>query len=73
MVLRTVNGQKSLPARGMVKARVKVTDICQPGMVSMTFHFVEAPTNEITNPALDPIAKIPETKVSAVKIKPITE
>ncbi len=59
--------------RGMVKARVKVTDICQPGMVSMTFHFVEVPTNEITNPALDPIAKIPETKVSAVKITPITE
>ena len=59
--------------RGMVKARVKVTDICQPGMVSMTFHFVETPTNEITNPALDPIAKIPETKVSAVKITPITE
>ena len=59
--------------RGMVKARVKVTDICQPGMVSMTFHFVETPTNEITNPALDPIAKIPETKVSAVKITPIAE
>jgi formate dehydrogenase alpha subunit len=57
--------------RGMVKARAQVTDICQPGMVSMTFHFVEAPTNEITNPALDPIAKIPETKVSAVKIKPL--
>ncbi len=59
--------------RGTIKARAKVTDICQPGMVSMTFHFVEVPTNEITNPALDPIAKIPETKVSAVKITPITE
>ena len=59
--------------RGMVKARVQVTDICQPGMVSMTFHFVETPTNEITNPALDPIAKIPETKVSAVKITPVPE
>ena len=58
--------------RGKVKARVQVTDVCQPGMVSMTFHFVEAPTNEITNPALDPIAKIPETKVSAVKIKPLS-
>jgi len=59
--------------RGKVKARVQVTDICQPGMVSMTFHFVEAPTNEITNPALDPIAKIPETKVSAVKITPLSK
>ena len=59
--------------RGTVKARAQVTEICQPGLVSMTFHFVETPTNEITNPALDPIAKIPETKVSAVKITPITE
>ena len=59
--------------RGKVKARAQVTDICQPGMVSMTFHFVESPTNEITNPALDPIAKIPETKVSAVKITPLQE
>jgi len=59
--------------RGTIKARARVTDICRPGMVSMTFHFVEAPTNEITNPALDPIAKIPETKVSAVKIKALKE
>jgi predicted molibdopterin-dependent oxidoreductase YjgC len=55
--------------RGTVKARAQVTEICRPGMISMTFHFVESPTNEITNPALDPVAKIPETKVSAVKIK----
>jgi len=51
--------------RGTIKARAQVTDIC--------LHFVEAPTNEITNPALDPIAKIPETKVSAVKIKALKE
>lgn len=57
--------------RGTIKARADVTEICRPGMVSMTFHFVESPTNEITNPALDPVAKIPETKVSAVKLKPI--
>jgi formate dehydrogenase major subunit/formate dehydrogenase alpha subunit len=37
----------------------------------MTFHFVESPTNEITNSALDPVAKIPETKISAVKVKAI--
>ena len=57
--------------RGAITARVHVTEICRPGMCSMTFHFFESPTNEITNPALDPIAKIPETKVSAVKITPI--
>jgi formate dehydrogenase alpha subunit len=58
--------------RGTVTARAEVSEVCRPGLISMTFHFVESPTNEITNPALDPIAKIPETKVSAVKIKPLS-
>jgi formate dehydrogenase alpha subunit len=55
--------------RGTIKVQAKVTDICRTGMCSMTFHFHESRTNEITNPALDPIAKIPETKVTAVKVK----
>ncbi len=54
--------------RGSVRVKAKVTDICPPGVVSMTFHFFESPTNELTNAALDPLAKIPETKVCAVKI-----
>jgi hypothetical protein len=33
----------------------------------MAFHWREAPANVLTNPALDPLAKIPEFKVSAVK------
>lgn len=57
--------------RGVVKVRAQVTDICPPGVCSMTFHFHESPTNEITNPALDPIAKIPETKVTAVRVAKI--
>lgn len=57
--------------RGTVKARAQVTEICPPGVISMTFHFVESPTNEITNSALDPVAKIPETKISAVKVKAV--
>jgi len=35
----------------------------------MTFHFAESPTNVLTNPALDPVSKIPEFKVCAVKIE----
>ncbi len=54
--------------RGTVKVQAQITDVCRTGMCSMTFHFHESPTNEITNPALDPIAKIPETKVTAVKV-----
>lgn len=57
--------------RGTIKVRAQLTDTCPTGVCSMTFHFWESPTNEITNPALDPVAKIPETKVSAVKVEPL--
>jgi len=57
--------------RGSIKVRTRVTDICPPGVTSMTFHFAETPTNTITNSALDPVAKIPETKVCAVKVEKI--
>jgi formate dehydrogenase major subunit len=35
----------------------------------MTFHFAESPANILTGDAVDPTAKIPEFKVSAVKIE----
>jgi anaerobic selenocysteine-containing dehydrogenase len=35
----------------------------------MSFHFAESPVNALTNPALDPVAKIPELKVCAVNIE----
>jgi formate dehydrogenase alpha subunit len=54
--------------RGNTKVCTKITDVCPPGVVSMTFHFAESPTNVLTNSALDPVAKIPETKVAAVRI-----
>lgn len=57
--------------RGVIEVRAQVTDTCPSGVCSMTFHFWESPTNEITNPALDPIAKIPETKVAAVRVEKI--
>lgn len=55
--------------RGEVTAKVRVTDVSPIGVVSMTFHFAESPTNVLTNPALDPVAKTPETKVCAVRIE----
>lgn len=54
--------------RGEVKAKAKVTEACLPGVVSLTFHFPECPTNLLTNSALDPLAKTPETKACAVRI-----
>ena len=57
--------------RGAVEARAEVTERSQPGVIWMTFHFVESPTNQLTNAALDPVAKIPEFKVCAVRVEPL--
>jgi len=57
--------------RGEVTAKAEVTDRPDPGVVFMTFHFQEAAANLLTNPALDPVAKIPEFKVAAVRVEPI--
>jgi formate dehydrogenase alpha subunit len=55
--------------RGEVTAKAKVTADSAPGTISMTFHFAESPTNALTNPVLDPVAKIPEYKVCAVRVE----
>jgi formate dehydrogenase alpha subunit len=53
-------------ARGKIEAAVHVTDRTAPGLVFMAFHWKESPVNVVTNPALDPSAKIPEFKVAAI-------
>jgi len=53
--------------RGDLAVKAKVTPVSPPGVVSMSFHFSETPTNVLTNSALDPVAKIPELKVCAVR------
>jgi formate dehydrogenase major subunit len=57
--------------RGKTQVKTRLTKICPPGLVSMTFHFAESPTNVLTNAALDPVAKIPETKVCAVRVEKV--
>jgi predicted molibdopterin-dependent oxidoreductase YjgC len=52
-----------------VDSRAWVTDRVGHGLVFMTFHYAEALSNALTNPAVDPIAKIPELKVCAVKVE----
>ena len=54
--------------RGAIRLEVKVTDKVGEGVVFVPFHFGESPANALTNPALDPVAKIPEFKVAAVRI-----
>jgi len=60
---------KVISRRGAVQAKAKISRITPPGVVSMTFHYPETRTNVLTHAALDPIAKIPEFKVCAVKIE----
>jgi formate dehydrogenase alpha subunit len=59
--------------RGEMNVRARVTDACLPGVVSSTFHFFESPVNKLTSAARDPVAKIPETKVCAVRVEKIAE
>jgi formate dehydrogenase major subunit len=55
--------------RGNIEARAAVGDVMQSGMIFIPFHFSEAAVNKLTIAALDPIAKIPEYKVCAVKLE----
>jgi len=60
---------KVISRRGEITTKTMVTDRVDQGLVFMPFHFAESCANVLTNPALDPIAKIPELKVCAVKIE----
>lgn len=53
--------------RGKVQTKAKETWRVPPGLAFMAFHWGDAPANVLTNPALDPLAKIPEFKVSSAK------
>jgi predicted molibdopterin-dependent oxidoreductase YjgC len=55
--------------RGEVTGKAQLTNKLPRGMVFMTFHFAEMPANALTGDAVDPVAKIPEYKVSAVKVE----
>ncbi len=64
------NLTKVTSRRGSLIAKAEVTDTPPEGTVFMTFHFKEAAANILTNPTLDPVAKIPEYKACAVRVEP---
>ena len=69
-----LNGNKRVRVssrRGTIEAQAMVTDRVPPGMVFSNFHFPEASANELTIAALDPVAKIPEYKICAVKVESV--
>jgi anaerobic selenocysteine-containing dehydrogenase len=58
--------------RGEVIARAIITNRVAPGIIFGNFHFPgEHNINNLTIGAVDPIAKIPEYKVCAVKVEAV--
>jgi len=55
--------------RGDIEAPARLTRSVVPGTLFLPIHFGEVPTNVLTNAeAVDPLAKIPEFKVGAVRV-----
>jgi len=55
--------------RGEINIKALITERVPKGVIFIPFHFAECAANVLTNPALDPAAKIPELKVAAVRIR----
>jgi formate dehydrogenase alpha subunit len=69
--LNIVDGEKvSVKSRrGKIEVKVLETRRVPEGLIFIPFHFAESPANALTNSAFDPVAKIPEYKVCAVKVE----
>jgi len=58
--------------RGEMEAPARITSSVSPGVLFLPIHFGENPPNVLTDAeAFDPMAKIPEFKVSAVNIRKV--
>ncbi|MGZ3420255.1 MAG: molybdopterin oxidoreductase family protein [Polyangiales bacterium] len=55
--------------RGSAIFAARITDSIRSDVVFVPFHWVGA--NKLTNPALDPISRMPEFKACAVRISPV--
>ncbi|MFJ6798767.1 molybdopterin oxidoreductase family protein [Streptomyces sp. NPDC091268] len=57
--------------RGRAVAPARITDAIRADTVFMPFHWAgEGRANTLTNPALDPISRMPEFKTCAVRVEP---
>lgn len=59
--------------RGEIQIKAKLTFGVGRHVVFIPFHFVEGAANILTNTAIDPVAKIPEFKVGAVRVEKVEE
>jgi formate dehydrogenase major subunit len=59
--------------RAEVTIAVRLSERVARGQVFIPMHYREAAANLLTNPALDPVAHIPEFKVCAVRVSPVPQ
>ena len=58
--------------RGAAEVLVRITETVRPDTVFMPFHWGgSSSANLLTNPALDPVSKMPEFKVCAVRLEAV--
>lgn len=67
--LQEGQGVRVRSRRGWLETRVQFTDDLPRGVLSMPYHFREAPCNRLTNDAQDPSTKMPELKACAVAVQ----
>ncbi|MEU7698155.1 molybdopterin oxidoreductase family protein [Streptomyces sp. NPDC015492] len=59
--------------RGRAVAPARITTAIRPDTVFMPFHWAgEGRANTLVNPALDPVSRMPEFKVCAVRLEPLS-
>jgi predicted molibdopterin-dependent oxidoreductase YjgC len=59
--------------RGEMEAPARISASVAPGVLFLPIHFGENPPNVLTDSeAFDPMAKIPEFKVSAVQVRKVS-
>jgi formate dehydrogenase major subunit/formate dehydrogenase alpha subunit len=59
--------------RGSVLIRAKITDHSPPGLVFMSFHYVESAVNLLTGRSPDPTTRMPDLKYCAVRVERVNE
>ncbi|HEX3015687.1 MAG TPA: molybdopterin dinucleotide binding domain-containing protein, partial [Desulfobacteria bacterium] len=57
--------------RGKLVTKIRITDRVPAGVIFMTHHYLETPTNELTNGAYDKVTKTYEYKVCGVRISKV--
>lgn len=55
--------------RGYIETRILCSEQVAPGLLTMPYHFKEAPSNQLTNNAMDLLTEMPELKACAVNVQ----